>query len=507
MSNDMIIDGATVERDCNVRTQVCVIGSGAGGAVAAKELAEAGIEVCLLEEGAYYRGKDFTGNPRQMIDLLYRNHGLTGTVGGLTIPIPLGRCVGGTTTINSGTCYRAPDYVLDSWQREHGVADIDEPHLRPYFERVERELNVQPVEDAIYGKNSRLFQRGSEALGFAGARIPRNERGCMGTGVCAFGCPQDAKQAMHVSYVPKAVAAGATLYTRCRAERILTGNGAAFGVLASFLGADDRETGRQLRVLADRVVVAAGALLTPALLERGGIADASGARGRNLHIHPATRVAALFDEEVRGWEEVPQAYNVHEFTREGIFIQGQFQPPPTTAPVLPGIGSTHKELMAQYPHLASFGALISDVSEGRVRARGRGWPLVTYKMVPEDVQKLTRAISLTAQIFFAAGARAVFSGIYPRPVLRSAEDACALLDARFKPTEFEMMAFHPQGTCRMGEDRARAVTDSYGAHHGVRNLVVADASLFPSSCKVNPQITIMALATRAAARLADELKR
>ena len=503
----MIIDGTTVDRDCNIRVQVCVIGSGAGGAVVAKELAEAGIDVCLLEEGAYYRGKDFTGNPRQMIDLLYRNRGLTGTVGGLTIPIPLGKCVGGTTTINSGTCYRAPDYVLDAWQREHGVAEISEAHLRSYFERVEREVNVHAVGDGVYGKNSQLFQRGTEALGFAGARIPRNEKGCMGTGVCAFGCPQDAKQAMHVSYVPKALAAGATLYTRCRADRILASDGAAFGVLASLVGADDRETGRQLRVLADRVVVAAGALLTPALLERSGIADASGFRGRNLHIHPATRVGALFDEEVRGWEEVPQAYNVHEFTREGIFIQGQFQPPSTEAPVLPGIGAAHKELMRQFPRLGSFGALISDVSEGRVRARGRGWPLVTYKMIPEDVQKLTRAISLTAQIFFAAGARAVFPGIHPHPVLRSADAARALLETRLKATEFEMMAFHPQGTCRMGEDPSRAVTDSYGAHHGVRNLIVADASLFPSSCKVNPQITIMALATRAAARVADDLKR
>jgi choline dehydrogenase-like flavoprotein len=502
----MIIDGTTVDRDSNVRTQVCVIGSGAGGAVVAKELAEAGVEVCLLEEGAYFRGKDFTGNPRQMIDMLYRNRGLTGTVGGLTIPIPLGKCVGGTTTINSGTCYRAPDYVLDAWQREHGVAAVSESDLRPYFERVEHELNVHPVADEVYGKNSQLFQRGTETLGFAGARIPRNEKGCMGTGVCAFGCPQDAKQATHVSYVRKALAAGATLYTRCRADRILAANGAAFGVLASFVGADDRETGRQLRVLADRVVVAAGALLTPALLESSGISDASGYRGRNLHIHPATRVGALFDEEVRGWEEVPQAYNIHEFTREGIFIQGQFQPPSTAAPVLPGIGAAHKELMSQFTRLASFGALISDVSEGRVRGRGRGWPLVTYKMVPEDTQKLTRAISLTAQIFFAAGARAVFPGIHPHPILHGADEVRALAETRFKPTQFEMMAFHPQGTCRMGEDRLRAVTDSYGTHHGIRNLVVADASLFPSSCKVNPQITIMALATRAAAHLASALR-
>src|SRR5574341_1548006 len=208
----MIIDGATVDHDVNVRAQVCVIGSGAGGAVVAKELAEAGVEVCLLEEGAYYRGKDFTGNPQEMINLLYRNRGLTGTVGRLTIPIPLGKCVGGTTTINSGTCYRAPDYVLEAWRREHGVSETDEPHLRPFFEKVEREINVRAVPDETYGRNSRLFERGAATLAFAGARIPRNEQGCLGTGVCAFGCPQDAKQAMHVSYVPKAVTAGATLY-------------------------------------------------------------------------------------------------------------------------------------------------------------------------------------------------------------------------------------------------------------------------------------------------------
>jgi hypothetical protein len=277
-------------------------------------------------------------------------------------------------------------------------------------------------------------------------------------------------------------------------------------VIASCLDEHDRPSGHQVRVLADRVVVAAGALLTPALLERSGIPDSSGWRGRNLHIHPATRVGALFDEEIRGWEEVPQAYNVHEFTREGIFIQGQFVPPSMEAPVLPGIGVEHKQLMRQFPHLASFGALISDVSEGRVRGRGRGWPVVTYHMVPDDVRKLTRAIGLTAQIFFAAGARAVFSGIAPRPVLHDAGAARALLDERLKPTDIEMMAFHPQGTCRMGGDPSRSVTDGYGAHRGTRNLIVADASLFPSSCKVNPQITIMALATRIAARVADELR-
>jgi len=498
-------DGAAVAEDIHEKADVVVVGSGAGGAVVARELAARGRDVVLLEEGGYFTGKDFTGNPREMIDLLYRNRGLTGALGRPPIPIPLGRCVGGTTTINSGTCYRAPDYVLDEWAERYGVAGAREPDLRAYFERVEAELGVRPVPEDTYGRNSRLFERGAAALGYDGARIPRNERGCLGTGVCAIGCPQDAKQAMHVSYVPRAQAAGARLYTRCRVDRVLLSGGRAIGVIGRFVDASERETARELCALARHVVVACGALLTPALLERSGVSDPSGQRGRNLHIHPATRVGALFDEEVRGWEEVPQAYNVHHFTREGIFIQGQFVPPALEAPVLPGVGAAHKQRMARFARLGSFGALISDESAGRVRA-GRGrWPRVTYQLGPADAGKLARAIGLTAEIFFAAGAREVYSGIHSRPVLRGIDEARAIQHATLPAADFEMMAFHPQGTARMGEDPRAAVTDSVGRVHGTPRLWVADAGLFPSSCKVNPQITIMAVATRLAEHLAAEL--
>ena len=498
-------DGATVTADVHELADVVVVGSGAGGAVVARELAAHGRDVVLIEEGAFLTGKDFTGNPRTMIDLLYRNRGLTGALGRPTILIPLGRCVGGTTTINSGTCYRAPDYVLDEWAERHGVAGAREPDLRPHFERVEQELGIRPVPDGIYGRNSALFERGAAALGYAGARIPRNERGCLGTGVCAFGCPQDAKQAMHVSYVPRALDAGARLFTRCRVGKVLLSAGKAVGVVGRFVDAAEHETGHELRVLARHVVIACGALLTPVLLERSGVPDASGLRGRNLHIHPATRVGALFDEEVRGWEEVPQAYNVHQFMREGIFIQGQFVPPAMEAPVLPGVGTAHKAIMARYTRLGSFGALISDESAGRVRA-GRGrFPRVTYQLGAADARKLGRAVGLTAEIFFAAGAREVYPGIHSRPVLRSIDEARALQRTERPAADFEMMAFHPQGTARMGEDPKQAVTDSFGRVHGTAGLWVGDASLFPSSCKVNPQITIMALATRLAGRLVGEM--
>ncbi len=499
------IDGAETGRDLHELAEVVVIGSGAGGAVVARELAARGRDVALVEEGGFFTGKDFTGDPRTMIDLLYRNRGLTGAFGRPTIPIPLGRCVGGTTTINSGTCYRTPDYVLDDWAARFGVAGAREADLRPYFERVEAEINVRPVPDDTYGRNSRLFERGAAALGYTGARIPRNERGCLGTGVCAFGCPQDAKQATHVSYVPRALADGARLFTRCRVDRILLSAGRAVGVVGRFVDGNDRDTGHELRLLARHVVIACGALLTPALLERSAVPDPSGRRGRNLHIHPATRVGALFDEEVRGWEEVPQAYNVDHFTREGIFIQGQFVPPAMAGPALPGVGAAHKTLMARYRHLGSFGALISDESAGRVRAGGGRWPRVTYQLGSADAHRLARAIGLTAEIFFAAGAREVYSGVHSQPVLRTIDEARALQGATPAAVDLEMMAFHPQGTARMGEDPRVAVTDSVGRVHGTPGLWVGDASLFPSSCKVNPQLTIMALATRLAEHLAAEL--
>ncbi|MFN8543779.1 MAG: GMC family oxidoreductase [Candidatus Binatia bacterium] len=501
----MTIDGADIGKDLHELAEAVVIGSGAGGAVVARELAARGRDVVLLEEGGFFTRRDFTGNPPAMLDLLYRDRGLTGTIGRPFIPIPLGRCVGGTTTINSGTCYRAPDWVLDDWAERHGVTGAREGDLRPWFERIEVDLGVQPVDDAAYGRNSRLFEQGAAQLGWAGARIPRNARGCVGSGVCAFGCPQDAKQATHVGHVPRALADGARLFTRCRVERVLLSHGHAIGVIGRFLDTSGRPTGRELRVLARHVIVACGALLTPALLERSGVPDPSGMRGRNLHVHPAVRVGALFDEPVRGWEEVPQAYNLHQFTREGIFIQGQFVPPAMAAPVLPGVGLAHKARMARFANLASFGALISDESAGRVRATRSGFPRVTYQMNAADARRMARAVGLTAEVFFTAGAREVYSGVHSRAVLRGLHDAHALQQATLPPAEFELMAFHPQGTAKMGEDRVRAVTDSWGRVHGTGGLWVGDASLFPSSCKVNPQITIMALAARLAARVADEL--
>jgi choline dehydrogenase-like flavoprotein len=493
----MILRGAGIAADHTLDADVAVIGTGAGGAVAAAELAERGARVVVLEEGAYRRGADFDGRPLRSIPLLYRGHGLQVAIGNAVIPIPTGRCVGGTTTINSGTCYRALDAAFAKWEREFGLAGLRD-EMASCYERVERAIAVAPVPEALLGNGERLAAAASARLGWRAAAIPRNAAGCRGTGACAFGCPRDAKQATHVSYVPRALAAGATLVTGARADRVETRAGAAAGVIAALVDDEGRRTGAALRVRADRVVVAAGALATPVLLARSGLGGRGSHVGRHLHVHPAVRVLATLGERVAAWEGVPQAWHVAEFEPEGIFLQGQFVPPSLHAPNLPGFGLAHKRRMADYARMTSFGALISDASEGRVLANGS----VLYWMRRADVAKLQRAVVLVARLLFEAGAREVHPGVRGHPTLAGAADLAALERARLRAADFDMMAFHPMGTARRAADRVRGAVGPDGEHFACRRLHVADASLLPASCGVNPQLTIMALATRVADRIA-----
>lgn len=480
------IDGTAVSSAHEARCDVVVVGSGAGGAVTAAALAEAGVRVILVEEGAWIRGDQMSGRPLAMFDLLYRDRGLTGTVGVPPIPVPLGRAVGGTTVINSATCFRTPPAVLASWQQTYGVAGMDA--LDPFYDEIERDLDIKPVPDHIYGPQARRFEDAATALGYRGQRIPRNERGCDGFGVCAFGCPKDAKQAMSVSYVPRALAAGAALWSRARAEQVLIENGAAKGVRGRFCSAEGQAGTFPFTIRAERVIVAAGALFTPTLLRKSGVRHPR--LGRNLHMHPATRVLARYPEAVNGWAEVPQSYNVDQFIDEGIFIQGQFTPPGVQAPNVPGFGATHRIRMANFDRLGSFGALISDQSAGRILRNGLAW----YRLNAADTEKLRRAIAITAEIFLRAGAEEVYSGIAVQPIVRGQDDLDALRTRRVRAADIEMMAFHPMGTCAAAGDPALGACDPRGAVHGIRGLYVADTSLFPTSNRINPQLTLMAWA-------------
>lgn len=224
---------------------VCVIGAGAGGAVAAAELAEGGARVVVLEQGPHHDPEAFTARPPEMLARLYRDGCQTATVGAPPILLPLGRGVGGTTLVNSGTCFRTPAHVLERWAREFGL-ELDEATLRPCFERVEQALSIAEVTAELAGANAAVARRGAERLGWSHGYLRRNARGCVGSGVCVFGCPTSAKQHTGITYIPRAIAAGARIVTGADVRQIVLEGGHARGVCARL--AD----GRGLQVRARR---------------------------------------------------------------------------------------------------------------------------------------------------------------------------------------------------------------------------------------------------------------
>lgn len=500
-----------ISGDVAVRANVVVVGSGAGGAVVAKELAERGLRVVVVEEGAYFTQEDFRGPLTERMQKLYRDGGMTLAMGRPAVPIPLGKAVGGTTVVNSGSCFRTPDSVLHAWESKWGIEGVSPEAMAPIFERVERILHVMPVPEDLLGENARLFRRGVKALGLHGEPIRRNIDGCRGCGVCAFGCPSDAKQAMHLSYLPLAEDAGARIYARCRVTRILRERGRATGIEADILADGVPGNGRpatqgRLTVRADRVVLAAGAIHTPLIMMANGLAPRRGPVGRGLRIHPAGAVMAAFDEDVFGWRGTLQPWFMDAYQKShGLLFEVTSPIPGLSAAGLPGVGAALKQSLAEYRKIASVGLFVAESSVGRVRRMPGGYPLITYQLDSEDTRKLVHGIGIASEVFFAAGAREVYPGIAGHSVLRDPSEIAGLREAATKPAQLALAGFHPVGTAAMGRDPERCAVDPWGESYTLSGLYVADASIFPDCVGVNPQITIMAMATRIAARLAEKM--
>lgn len=466
----------------SLRADACVIGAGAAGAVAAAELAEGGANVIVLEEGPEHHPDEFTARPPQMLARLYRDGGQTVTLGVPPVGLPLGSGIGGTTLVNSGTCFRTPPYVLERWSREFGL-ELDEATLRPCFERVERALSVREVTPELAGRNAAVARRGAERLGWSHGYLRRNATGCVGSGVCAFGCPTSAKQHTGITYIPRARAAGARIIGKARARRVLTARGRAEGVDAVIAG-----RGR-IEVRAPLVLLAAGAIHTPMLLARSGLGGDSGQLGHNLSLHPATAAFARMEEIVDMARGVPQSFYVDQFAEEGILFETVAGPPSYAAMALPLTGRRHREAMAAYRHLAQIGLMVSDSSRGTVHGLGRQ-PLIRYDVDRHDLARFRSGLSRIERLLRAAGARAVYLPLPP-----------GVAPERVRARDLRLAAFHPLGTARADARASRGVVDGQLAVHRVGGLHVADGSVVPSALGVNPQLTIMALATRLAFHL------
>ncbi len=494
--------GDTAPRREGEECDVVVIGSGAGGAVAATTLAEAGLDVLVLEAGGHHDRDSYPSDQLDAVRTLYRDGGLTIAAGKPKIPVPVARTVGGTTVVNSGTCFRAPDEVLGDWADRFGIdwaRDLDDD-----FAEGEEMLHVQRLDPERMGRNGQLAMEGAKALGVGGGPIARNAGGCVQCSSCPLGCPIDAKRGMHVSYLPRAVAAGARLRAGVEVRWVLMEGGRAVGVECRAAGADGRPASTFTVRARRAVVLAGGAFGTPELLMRSGLG--SGAVGANLHIHPACWVGARYPEEVRGWEGVMQSYYLDEWEAQGVLLEATFTPLAFGGAWLVGSGAEHQRAMLDYPHMGSIGVQLTDRSKGRVGIGRDGGLRIHYALDRADAARVVFGIARAAEVHFAAGATEVYPNVAGIKVLRPG-DLPAFEATRVKPADLRLEGFHPMGTARIAADPRQGACAPDGSVHGTAGLYVADASLFPTALGVNPMMTIIAFAQQIGRQVAVATER
>ncbi len=462
-----------------------VIGSGAGGAFAARALARAGFDTVIVEEGERWDVERIrSSHPLDRFAGIYRDAGTTMALGNPPIALPLGRAVGGTTVINSGTCFRPPTAVATAWHEQHGLALADLELLGPRVADVEATIGVAPAPMEVLGRNGELALEGAAALDWQSAPLRRNAPGCRGACQCAIGCPNNAKGGVHLNALPQACEAGARIVTGLHAKQVLSENGRATGILAR------RADGNEVRISAPLVVVAAGAIPTPPLLRRSGLGGHP-RLGRNLSIHPATGITASFEEEVFAWRGVMQSVGIEELHEsEGVLLEATSSPPGMGAISAPGYGTHLMGRLERAPNTATLGAMIADEPSGRIF--GTRAPLVSYRLAKADERRLRIAVEAMARVMLAAGANSVELGGGASQVRSEAELPSAIerLDVR----RLRLAAFHPSGTAAAGSDPARHPVDPEGRLRGIDGVWVADGSILPSCAGVNPQVSIMALA-------------
>lgn len=485
-----------------VECDVVVVGTGAGGGAVAARLAEQGLAVVLVEEGEFATRADFAGPLEGRVQKYWRDGGLNLALGNAAIAVPTGRLVGGTTAINSGTALRTPDAILAEWRSLGFPSDFSPGSFGSYLDLVADELQIAEVEPRYLGRVAEVIGKGASELGCEHGPLPRNAQGCDGQGVCVFGCPTDAKRAANVTWVPRALKAGAQLFTGMAVTRVLMRGGTAVGVLAE--GRDGHGAPRRLEIQARAVVLATGTLVTPNLLRRNGVRLPW--LGRNLSIHPAFGAFALMPEaDGRPWAAVPQSYWVGGLHDDLVSYEGAVVPPSMASAALPFLGPELTRWMDAWDRVEQFGLMVRDTGVGSVHEGPGGRTLIRYDVTPRVLRAFKAGAAGLAELFLRGGADEVVLPIRGSRPLRTVAEARALIDSPLHPRDFTAMGFHPLGTARMGASERTSVVDFEHRVHGTHGLYVADGSVVPTSLGVNPQVTIMAFALRAADAIAADL--
>jgi len=495
-----------ITADTTLEADAVVIGSGAGGGVVAGELAQAGKSVIVLEKGGYNNEANFTLQEAQAMPELYLKRG-TLTSKDLGVIVLAGSTLGGGTTVNWMTSFRTPSEVLEEWEQRSGLhGRFTGSQLQESFAAVEQRINVNTA-NSQHNQQNRLLLDGSVALGYHAAVIPRNAIGCEERcGTCGFGCRYGCKQSTMKTYLQDAYDSGARIIVHCSADKVLLENGHVKGVKATVT---DKETGKthSLTISAKTVIVAAGAIHSPAILLRSGLENPH--IGRHLHLHPTTTVAGIYPDRVYSWQGVMQSAYSNEFA----YLDGNYGYKLEVPPAHPGLlglatpwfsAREYREQMTHAANIATFIILTRDKGEGTVTLDRFGEPVIDYVVSVYDRQHLKHGLRQAARIHFAAGATSIITLHSKRTRLdrpadgEITEQQLRAFDRQVEqhgmdPNRIMMFTAHQMGTCRMGADPRASVTNEHAEVHGVKGLFVCDGSLFPAPSGVNPMFSIMSL--------------
>lgn len=489
---------------------VVIIGSGAGGGTVAQELSSLcreGVRIAVLEKGPKLRDEEFTGREVEMAQALYEDGGgfLTAE---RTMTLAFGSSYGGSTAVYTGTSLLPPQRILERWN----VPQLNFADVEQRARKFAVENNVHLLEHESINENNQFFVEGCKRLNYRVTQFPVNLKGCRGSSLCNLGCPNQAKQGTDRVQLPRAERNGVEVITRCEVLRIGEKRIIArvYAKPAGSKGEPSSWEAGEYQIDAKMIVVCAGAVNSPALLMRSGLARKLPRLGHGFTCHPAIIMVAEHERAISNFVGHPKSFYLDQFAQSDRFLlETCMYFPFITAKAMAGFGEEHSRFMRAFPRLQMILVLAcDDVNDhNRVTVDRSGRSMVHYRFTPEVMHGLVQGAITSAKIFFAAGAVRVHLPVAHLPTIEREE--AERLDqiakhADFRPGKLPISAAHLQGGCAMGRGPADSVTDAYGRVHGIPWLFVADSSLFPSSLEINPYLTIMALADRVAETIRKE---
>lgn len=509
------IDAATLSKDQQYEADIVIVGTGAGGGLAAEILTQAGFSVIMLEHGALNSSSDFKQQERWAYPHLYQD-GAGRKTKDQGIAILQGRTVGGSTTVNWTTSIRTPKNTLDYWREQFGLDFSAENSLEPFFDLAAGRLNISEWRMSP-NLNNLALQRGCEKLGWQYSIIHRNVNGCANLGLCGLGCPINAKQSMLVTTIPTALDGGATLISRVSARHFAWQDDKVQALHA--VPVDEHyqpRSGVNIQIKARHYIAAGGAINTPALLLRSKVPNPSGRLGKHTYLHPSLISGALFAEPINGHAGAPQSVYSDQFVWPESDNMGFKLEVPPVHPVLMatkliGMAEQHAHLMKQFNNLQVMIALLRDgfaeqAQGGTVELDSHGEPQLDYPLTDYLFAGAREALLAMAELQFAAGAKAVMPIHADGQLYKSWPEAKAAISALpmaiYRTT---LASAHVMGGSNMAADASKGVVDMQGRHHQLKNLSVFDGSTLPTSLGANPQLTIYGLVWRNSTLLANWL--